>query len=425
MEDTDSKSHNMQNVELFGDSFWKKALHVDYVKQVQYNKNLIQIGRRRGGGIYYLDLGEPCRILVIGMNGSGKTFLCRGILNRLKKAGMSVFIPTDIKDEFHSNVEPLQSKFHKLLLTGENPNPEKVIILRPTFFKQTSGELKTETNNVWYSPDLTKMNKDDFMTFFRLSELKAPQQAALEFLYRKFSEEIKKENWIKKFKFDVFNEWLDEVPDINSSTKTSLRLRFASLYESHFYEPQYKINLTQKIKEGYTIAMNLEGYEQFIQGNFLYVHGIIGITIRELIDARRKKLINRLMIFLEEAPRFIANIMVNSSVKKIAEESYDVDRRYGVDWLTVTQDMMQMSDKVINQSRYLFVPATIPFEPFKQCFISFGMANSSQNAATEAMRLYKQMSPNRREWMAFDRVQRSTTIFTPLAPLSKHAEAVE
>jgi hypothetical protein len=215
------------------------------------------------------------------------------------------------------------------------------------------------------------------------------------------------------------------MPGVSRATKDSMTLRFMSLHESHFYEPQHKLNLTQKIKEGNTISINLEGYESFLKGNFLHVHGIIGMTIRELIAARRRRDIPRIMILLEESPRFIANSMPTSSVKKITEESFDVDRRYGVDWMVITQDIIQMSEKIINQSRYLFVPANIPLDPFVHCFTSFGMANSSQNSRTEAMRLHKQMSHMRHEWMIFDRNTRSATVVSPLAPLSEHAEAIE
>lgn len=418
-----NKTHNVQNMEVFGDIYTRKYLHEEKKIDVVYNKKMIQIARQKNGGVFYLDLNEPCRILIIGMNGSGKTWFSREILNRLKKAGMSIFIPTDIKDEFYSNAKPLQPKFHKLLLPGEEPRKEKIIVLRPTFFKQSMPELKEGTNNTWYSPDLTQMNKDDFLTFFNIEDLKAPQKACLEFLYSKFTAYVK--HSADKFTFDMFNEWIEEMPAVNSSTKNSMVLRFMSLHDAHFYEPEHRINLAQKIKEGYTISMNLEGYETFLKGNFLYVHGIIGMTIRELIAARRLKLIPRLMNLLEESPRFIANTMPSSSVKKIAEESYDVDRRYGVDWMTITQDISQMSEKIINQSRYLFVPANIPLDPFCQCFTSFGMANSSQNARTEAMRLHKQMSHPKHEWMIFDRNTRRATVVTPLAPLCEHAEAVE
>jgi hypothetical protein len=173
------KSHNMQNLEIFGDDFAKQMLYQEQKIEVTYNKKMIQIAKRKHGGVYYLDLNEPCRILVIGMNGSGKTWFSREILNRLKKAGMSVFIPTDIKDEFYSNRYKLQPKFHKLLLPGEEPTNEKIVVLRPTFFKTTTPELKKSTNNIWYSPDLTQMNKDDFLTFFNIDDLKAPQKACL------------------------------------------------------------------------------------------------------------------------------------------------------------------------------------------------------------------------------------------------------
>lgn len=417
------KSLNLQNLEIYGEDFARQILYEERKIEVTYNKKMIQIAKRKNGGVYYLDLNEPCRILVIGMNGSGKTWFSREILNRLKKAGMSVFIPTDIKDEFYSNRYKLQPKFHRLLLPGEEPTNEKIMVLRPTFFKTTTPELKKNTYNIWYSPDLTQMNKDDFLTFFNIDDLKAPQKACLEFLWSKLVTYLKGN--AESFHFELFNEWLGEMPGINSSTRNSMTLRFMSLHESHFYEPQHKLNLAHKIKEGNTISINLEGYESFLKGNFLHVHGIIGMTIRELIAARRRREISRIMILLEESPRFIANTMPTSSVKKITEESFDVDRRYGVDWMVITQDMSQMSEKIINQSRYLFVPANIPLDPFVQCFTSFGMANSSQNSRTEAMRLHKQMSHSRHEWMVFDRNTRTATVVSPLAPLCEHAEAIE
>src|SRR3990167_4303375 len=60
----------------------------------------------------FYDTNESSRAFVCGLTGSGKTFLLRSIMSRLKKH--KIFVLADVKGEFMSQ-EPVQGEFRKSL----------------------------------------------------------------------------------------------------------------------------------------------------------------------------------------------------------------------------------------------------------------------------------------------------------------------
>lgn len=409
-------SKNLRHVMHMGNDYAQRSLYKRKEIIQKYDKHQIMIGRTRTGSIFYLDLKEPNRLGVIGKNGSGKTWLLRGLINRLKATGkICPFIPSDVKDEFFSNSMPLQSKFHHLLLPNEKPTSEKIIVLRPTYFKQVYSTLKPDTNNVWYSPDLTKISKANFMLMLNINLLSEVQKAVVERLWTEFSYKIKHNP--DDFTFRDFDMWIDSFDDLKPNTRDSMKRELAPLYNSQFYEPSHRKSLIQLMKDGYTISINMENYDNFKEGKFKLNETLLAIAISELITARKEKKIYRLFIFLEEAFRFFPLLV------PLIEESYDVDRRYGVDWIAVFQSFSQMTKRMVDQTRFYFVPSNIDMETFKGVFMGLGMHTSTQASGNEAVRAFRQMRPGSHEWGVFDKDERKFTVIKPLAPLCHHAEA--
>lgn len=412
------KNDNLRRLQSVGTSYFKQSLHEEKEIRVSYNRNMIQIGRTPNNSIARLDTTEPGSNVIISKNGGGKTFLGRGLLNRYKATGnMSIFIPTDIKNEFWTNSMPLQAEFHHLLLAGEKPTAEKIIALRPTYFKTIGAELQPNKRQMWYSPDLTKIAKSDFLNILNLESSTDVQKSVIERLWNKFIVEIKTNP--ETFSFSMFIKWIDEMVDLTDKTKNSMKRELEPLIASNFYEPKHRVSLTKLIQDGYTVCFNLEGYDQLSVGKFLPNEVIITIGIRELILARRQEKISRLVIFLEEAKRF------TKYLGDLIKEGQQVNRKYGVDWWLVFQDYNDVPISMLKESNYIFVPSNLDLDSFQALYLQLGMATNIYTARNQALQQFRRMPPNSHYWTMFMKNERRCEIFKPLAPRTHHAKATQ
>ncbi len=195
-------------IENFGTSYMKKSFLYEKILPYEYQKGKIPIGTDTLGNEFCLEWGsDAIRSIIIGKPGSGKTFLLRGIMDRLSKVplssnqiGFSIFIPSDIKDEFKSSLRPVQHKFKKMHLHGEMPSGQDIVCLRPSFFKSVNPKLPMD--NSWISVDMSKMEEYDFMTLLNADKMREPQRVLIQNLY----DRIKKE---QNFSMDKLSEILN------------------------------------------------------------------------------------------------------------------------------------------------------------------------------------------------------------------------
>jgi uncharacterized protein YnzC (UPF0291/DUF896 family) len=359
---------------------------------------------------------------------SGKTFFLRGMIDRLNQCpvvwvdenkkkrydiGYNICYLNDCKDELKSSKNPVQGKFRNKLLPGEEPQGLKVAVMRPTFFREFSKILPED--NAWMSINIAELQKRDFMTLLKADQLTEAQQTLLEILY----DNMKKK---PEFKLSDIPEMIDQLgSDFKPSQLQALKNKFKPLLTNDFGNSLYNRNLKIAMDKGYVLSLNLESQEFYSSAGINYPPVFIGIVMRNLIALRREGKIKPLFLFMDEAARFIAN-NINPSCKHDVLESVDIDRRYNISWGVCSQAIHDLPEKIVMQSRYIFIPFNADTTIIKEALISTGLITRGflQNASNDAARLRRQMT--RWDWLVIDRTRNRYDIIKPLSPLSNHLE---
>lgn len=423
----------LEHLRIIGGDYARKNLFKPEKEDVSYNPNMLAIGRRivrgREVGKYYLDLREACRIIVVGATRSGKSFLIRRMTDTLVDSGNCAVNLFDCKDEMKSSIEPLQPKFHSLLMENEEPKPTKVVTLRPTFFKQLLASDSTEKefdellpkDNYWYSININKLTERDFNDLVQTEAMSDGQRVTMKELY----DDTKKQsrNGIE-FSFANMLEKINSLEDMTQKQKDSLKKRLRPLLTSHFYEFNHEIDVIDLINDGFVPSINMENFDAFSNDkNAIQYHVLLlSILHRELIMAKRAGKINgKLWIFIDESARVLGNDL-NNAFKFDVTESFEVNTRYNVNYCVATQTLITLPKRLILNSKYMFIPATINLETLKDCMREFGMFSSQQNLNNEAVRLKRKLNAKKFEWAVFNRNAGTVDIIQVYAPLSKHME---
>jgi len=399
------------------DSLFKKP---KLKPKISYGKKNIQIGRRvSDGSIYSLNVEEAFRMLVLGLTRSGKTFTLRSMMSRMKKIGFDVVYLSDVKNEFFTNNYPVQDKFVDGLLPGEKPFRDKTVVLRPTFFKQISKKL--QKLNFWYSVDMNELSRADFMTLMNVNEMTTNQKTALELIYQELHKRLSNG---ESFSIDLIYDIIDSDNDIEDKAKKSLKFKFKPLEFSFFYEPEFQRSIVALIKKGYSVSFNLENFDQFGKGSFLFPEVTLNIVLREIVSARRKKEIKKLWIIIDEASRFIGKSKRNS-VKDSVEESYELDSRYGINYCSAYQSWSDIPDKILSNTRYILVPRSADTGTIKSVLNNTGLVKNVQRSLNRAMELKRLMKKHDWSWLIIDRMELTYDIITFLPPLTMHLESTK
>lgn len=349
---------------------------------------------------------------------SGKTFFLRSIGDRLVQTGRDLIYLSDVKNEFYSSIDPVQPKFEGGLIKGETPTGVNVVTLRPTFFKTISPEK--HKSNFWYSVDMRELSKADFMTMMNVTELTQNQQVSMELIYQELSKRYK-ENEKLDFSVDMINEIIDSFDELNNTQKTSLKFKFRPLEYSHFFEKKYKRNVVSLIRKGYVPAINVENFDSFGKGAFLFPEVTLNIVLREVITARRSGKIKPVWVVLDEASRFVGN-RKRSSLKESILQSVDLDTRYNVNYIFASQIVEDVPDTILKQSKYIFIPATADVQTIKFILVNTGLAKNIQTSVNESMKIKRMMKKVKFSWIVINRMTGQMDLIRPLAPLSHHLE---
>ncbi len=405
-----SSEGSLKYVRKFGSNYLKDSLFTVEEKKRTYGKKMIPIGTKRNGQVYYLDLSHACRILLIGMTRSGKTFSLRSMADRFRKSGYALLFLPDVKDEFRSSIRPVQQQFHHLLLKGEEPQGMPVITYRPTFFKTIGNKLPKD--NIWYSPHFSNISKVDFMTLFRAESLTNNQQNMLEIIYEALQQQD-----ADKFKLEDMDMIIDGLTEMATSSKVQMKFKFRPFKTSKFYEEEHIKSIVKTLQDGNAVAINMEGFDNYGKGGFAYPEVVFSIVLRAAINARRKKLIPPLWVIVDEASRFVPNDQ-NPSCKRVVTESVDVDSRYEINYAFAVQDITKLPEEVVKQCRYIMVPYSADVPTIKACMSLGGLIRYQQTAINDALKV--KHSLKKFEWMIIDRTAGGYEIIKFLSPLSEH-----
>ena len=330
-----------EGFETLGNNYFKGSFKKEIIENdMVYDKHMLCIGKNIRGKPYYLNLKEACRIIVIGATRSGKTFSMRSMVDRLNTTDVNIIHLNDCKNEFPSSLEPVQHKFRHLLLPNERPRRLKILPLRPTFFKSVSEELPDK--NYWFSTDFKKMSQNDFMTLMNVDGLTPNQKIYLDLLHSGIAKHFEKHK-DDKFSVELIYKLIEEIEDINSQQKSSMKLKFRPLETSHFYEEENELNIVKLMQNGFIPAINMENFDSFGKGNFLYPEVLLSIVLFQVINARRQKKLKDVWVFLDEAPRFIGSDK-KTSIRELVEKSVELDTRYGVNYCLSENTEIKLSD---------------------------------------------------------------------------------
>ena len=410
-----------KDIEAFGSPYMKDSFVKKTFLPYEYEKEKVPVGRTFEGNVFHLDLEHPIRCIIVGTPGSGKTFLIRTIMDRLtkiprglKKIGYSIFIPTDIKDEFKTSKRQVQKKFRHMNLKGEKPCGQNVITLRPTFFKLVNKRLPKD--NHWVSVDMSKMEEYDFMTLLNVNKMTDPQKTLVQDLYGR----IKKE---PNFNMEKLKDLVKNMVEFDERQINAMKNKLKPLFESEFGDSRYFRDIVKGINQGNIIALNMEDYDLFGKGSFLYPEVFVGMTLRNILIARRRGLVPPLFILVDEAGRFIPKDR-NPSCKRDIMESDKRDRKYGVSYIYATQYFSDLPDEVKKTARYTFLPYNIDKKVLAETLKFTAMVHRGywQNAENDAIQLIQKMK--RRQWLVLDRDLKEKHIIDLIAPLSEHSETL-
>ncbi|MBU0925851.1 hypothetical protein KKG81_13265 [bacterium] len=379
------------------------------------------IGTTKDGKIYCIDLSEACRILMLGLTRSGKTWLLRVFLDRLYKTGLfKLFIATDIKDEFKSSYRRLQNKFKHLLLKGEKPCGIPIVTIRPTFFSTLQGKFKfLKEDNIWYSPNINDMSKADFLTLMRADELTENQRISMNIIYDKILERGGLRD------VDEFDMIIDEIEDITPDQRRAMKYKFYLIKKDNFFNKKYNLDVVDMLAQNFVVANNLEGFEEYGTDGAPYPAVNVNILQNIVNKAQRTKMFGnnmRLFNIIDEASRFIPSDR-NLCTVRTYSESVDIDARYGIYYLFATQTYDKLPEGIIKQCRYVFLPYSADLETIRRVLRDTGILEVSAYQANRMISIKKQMKKH--EWIVVDRNKREFSIVKPLAPLSHHMETGE
>ena len=407
---SENDNESMKPLRELGNNYFKDNLFKEEEKIMKYGKQLA-IGRKRNGSIYYLDMREAARIVILGKTRSGKSFLIRAIADRIKKIGYSIVYLTDVKNEAFSSKEPVQEKFRHLLLDNEKPEGMRIVTLRPTFFKQIDRGSIPKANR-YYSVNLGAMTKADFMTLMNAESMTQPQQIILEIIFEKMAG---KEN----FSLEDINAVIDEINELNAAQKLAMRFKFRPLATSYFYEKEHEKNIIDMIRNDIAVAINMENFDQFGQGGFLYPEVFVSMVMRMVINARVKKVIPPMLLILDESSRFVP-VDKNPCCKRDVMEAVDIYGRYGISMVFGVQEITKIPIQIVKQARFLCIPYSADVGTIRDCLIMSSMVRNIQSSSNDA--IYLKKSLKKYEWLILDTINNTKEIVKITCPLSNHVE---
>lgn len=377
----------------------------------EYTKYDIAIGVTKFGKVVYLDVRESCRCISIGRTRTGKSFFLRGFSDRLKKSKYGIVFLPDPKNEYASSNKPVQEKFVKGLLKDEMPTPQEVISLRPTFFKLYRDFLPS--NNLWFSVPYNKLSASDFLTLFKSDELSVTQNNILQELLYNLLERKDEELGLEEIESMIMN------CDVGKPTKQSLLMSLRLLRRSNFYVEGTGVDVVKLIREGKSLALNVQFFEDFEKSRFRFPEVVFSVVLKELIDARRNNLIPPLWVLVDEARTFLPRNYMTSS-RELVEKSVKLDAKYGVNYFFAAQEFRDIPEELISQCRYIFVPYNAELSDFVFALRRAGLIRQVLTQTNDALKIKSSMSQY--DWLLVDTNMNTKVIFKPLSPLSFHDE---
>lgn len=417
MDETDRYNNGLNPIKTISQNKWlKDQLFKPKEEIATYSNDKLAIGKRRDGTVFYIDIKESIRVICLAPNRAGKTWIFRSEIDRLLMSDKSCVYLTDFKDELKSSSEPLQQKFHHLLLKGEKPQGFETITLRPTFFKSLQEYNELAKGNIWYSVKLSDITQGDFKLLTGYYNLHPNQQITMDIIW----ENLKKEKFTR---WEQIDEIIDRMEDINDVSAMSMKRKFMPLKLSHFYEEEHCRDIIPAIENGVVFGINYENFEAFGRENTGLVQAFNAMMLRKIIMARRAKRISRqIHIFIDEFTRVVP-IDKETATKIEVQQSVQLDARYGINYWFAVQDLNLFPEDILTQCRYILLPHNASVPTIQKILMHTALTRYVQRSYQDAVGVQQRMKKH--DWLVVDRLLHSMEIISPLAPLSCHAETTK
>lgn len=89
---------------------------------------------------------------------------------------------------------------------------------------------------------------------------------------------------------------------------------------------------------------------------------------------------------------------------------------------TLWQSATDIPVRILQQSRYIFIPNTADVRTIQTLLVNTSMTKNVQTSVRDAMYLKKRLRQIKFSWVVIDKMEQTMDVFVPFAPLSNHAE---
>ena len=415
-----------EHIQRITDNVVTRNLKVHKEKKRVYRRNRIPLGKikRRNGnysGVYYLDFDDKIRMTIQGMTQSGKSFLLRGLIDRMSRAGYHCVYVPDVKDEFKTSLSKGSMDFQDQRLSREKPEMTPIATLRPTLFSSLRLKKASELpkDNHWFSFDPLSLSKEEWKTLLKIEG--DTQQKNFYLIVEQTLNRIDEMSDEEKSEVNVVEEFIHTVSlmdNIKETYKASYVGKLKPLLNNKMFVKEYRLDLVELLREGLVVALNMK-YHQRFDSNLRYHIGVFLIFFRMIVEAKMSgELRKPVFVAIDEATRFIPD----DDGKRFestdyVDESVELHTAYDLNYAFSCQTLERISSTVIQNSRYILVPYSASTQDFNRAIKDAGVTSSGKAYAL-ASRIKNNC--DRFDWMIVDNKKSSWDIIRPLPPLSKH-----
>ena len=330
---------------LFGKNPFLMSNFVERERERVRAKYRVPIGYSREdllGEPVYLDLKEPCGMSIVAIRGGGKTTLISNIIANAWLNGFKIVIAFDYRDEY-------KEKFFGVLrrIASFNVCEEAKMLYRrlsPAFLDNRAEKFLF---------DMDELGMGDIFTAFGIEEGSySPQETALRIIF----DRLKRKGFqptlrvLKKVFMNekIFNEITQGL--VAKQTRNAFVARILDM-SSYKVFGKMEFDFRSALFDPSILNFVYKGFDKSSLRNFLYVYlAIIERKIRTLLGERRQDTI----VVYDEAsipcPKR-AHLPCKDEIK----ESLQRGREWGESMIFGIQEISQVDDVVLGQSRYVFI----------------------------------------------------------------------
>jgi len=344
----------------------------------------------------------PSIMTICGARGAGKTILLKRILEAFYYSGYHVCHISDIKNEMVDSIYPNERLAH-LLPEEDKPRGLPIKSYKPYFFHTMNGEELPEDNE-WISIPFSSLNEETFFSTFNFKN--SDHRKDIIYKYFPGCESI------IDFKKRLISS------DENARVKNSIIKHVDVMIHHKFFSEEYERSFVEDMKKGLIPVLNLQGYETI---NPIYYQLYLKIILQQIKEAKiNGELKKPVVIFIDEASKMIPKKGESKGKSEIMWQ-IDVTRRYGMFYVLASQEPEDMPEKIIVQSKYVFIPYNYDSEKLKPALKRKGFYNSRPEGVygynwwfdkkKEMAYLNRKFGKGRRVWMLLDTDENRFTIF--------------